>query len=198
MLDYGSGNLHSAARALHVAGADVVLTADLGQLGRCSGLVVPGVGAFGACMDGLEALGSTEFIRAWASSGKPLLGICVGHQVMFDHGTETQPTRAGIGLFEGGITRLPVRRCPHMGWNQVDAHPESRLFRGLGRAWFYFVHSYACLEPVPSARSSHAEHEGVQFVAAVEQDNVATTQFHPEKSGAAGALLLRNWLLTLG
>lgn len=197
MLDHGSGNLHSARRALTAAGAEVVQAAARSQLETCAGLVVPGVGAFAACMAGLRSVDGESLIRDWIDTGRPLLGICVGHQVLFDAGTEHGVRAEGLGVWDGEVERLPARRLPHMGWNTVTAPGDSRLFAGLDGELFYFVHSYACLTPPLEALVSTAEHEG-SFVAAVERGNVFSTQFHPEKSGAAGARLLRNWVTVAG
>lgn len=181
-----------------MAGADVTVSADTRRLAGLDGLMVPGVGAFAPCMDQLEATGALEFITRWHQTGRILLGVCVGHQVMFGQGTEHGVVRPGLGLLPGAITRLPAARLPHMGWNRVAAPASSALLRGLDGEWFYFVHSYAALVSPPDAVVSTAEHGGVEFVAAVETDNLTTTQFHPEKSGAAGARLLRNWLGSIG
>lgn len=193
MLDHGSGNLHSVRRALTAAGAEVVQSSSRAELEACAGLVVPGVGAFAACMAGLRSVDGEALIRDWVGSGRPLLGICVGHQVLFDAGTEHGTRVAGLGVWDGEVERLPARRLPHMGWNTVAAPHDSRLFAGLDGQRFYFVHSYACLTPPRDALVSTADHDG-GFVAAVERGNVSSTQFHPEKSGQAGALLLRNWV----
>lgn len=147
-------------------------------------------------MAGITAAGGVELIRAWWATGKPLLGICVGHQVLFAEGEEGGRTTPGLGVYDGGVTRLAARRLPHMGWNTVQVPASSRLFAGLAGEQFYFVHSYAAPTEIPGALTSMAEHEGHSFVAAVERDNVSSTQFHPEKSGAAGARLLSNWLGT--
>lgn len=155
---------------------------------------MPGVGAFAACMAGLGAAGGRELVADWVASGRPLLGICVGHQVFFAHGTEHGIATPGLGLYEGTVEQLPAQRLPHMGWNTVETPEGSRLFTGLEDERFYFVHSYAALAAPAGARVTTAHHEDASFVAAVERDNVASTQFHPEKSGAAGARLLRNWL----
>lgn len=194
MLDHGSGNLHSAAQALRAAGAEVVVTHDLELLDGMDGLVVPGVGAFASTMAGIEAVGGRGLISAWVLSGRPLLGICVGHQVMFDSGAEHGSSARGLGIHPGRVEELPARRLPHMGWNKLSVPEGSRLFRGVADQFFYFVHSYAALSAPAAALTTTAEHEGVEFVAAVELDNVASTQFHPEKSGEAGRALLRNWL----
>jgi imidazole glycerol-phosphate synthase subunit HisH len=192
ILDYGSGNLHSAAKALRSVGAEVVVTSRLEELGGCDGLVVPGVGAFSECMHDLNELGGVDYIRGWVSMDRPLLGICVGHQILFDSGTENGTATEGVGLLPGVASKLVTRRLPHMGWNTVDAQESSKLFRGIGRERFYFVHSYAVQQAVRGA--AYATHDDVRFVAAVEQGPVASTQFHPEKSGAAGLKLLENWI----
>ncbi|MHA6509579.1 imidazole glycerol phosphate synthase subunit HisH [Tessaracoccus sp. Y1736] len=194
LLDYGSGNLHSAARAFANAGADLVVTSDLAELRRQDALVVPGVGAFAACMAGLRAAGGVELISGWVEAGRPLFGICVGHQVLFDGGTEHGVDTPGLGLFHGRVVELDAHRLPHMGWNTVTPPEGSVLFDGLAAERFYFVHSYAAIAPPPDALVTLSRHEDATFVAAVEQGPVSSTQFHPEKSGAAGARLIANWL----
>ena len=203
VLDYGSGNLHSATRALAATGAEVVLTSDPAVALAADGLVVPGVGAFAACMTGLEAVGGPAIIRERLAAGRPVLGICVGHQVMFDLGSEHGVQTPGVGVLPGVVSRLQAERLPHMGWNRVEAPPGSVLFDGVAGERFYFVHSYAAHEVAgaPTAgggvRVTWAEHEGGRFVAAVEAGALSSTQFHPEKSGEAGARLLRNWVAGL-
>ncbi len=201
VLDYGSGNLHSATRALAAAGAQVVLTADPAACLAADGLVVPGVGAFAACMEGLETVGGPAIIAERLANGGPILGICVGHQVLFDSGDEHGSTAAGLGIFPGVVSELVARPLPHMGWNAVEVAPGSRMFAGVESERFYFVHSFG-VHPGPAwpveALASYTEHGGDRFVAAVESGIVWSTQFHPEKSGAAGARLLRNWIETLG
>lgn len=197
VLDYGSGNLHSATRALAAAGADVVLTADPSLARSAAGLVVPGVGAFAACMAGLRAVGGDEIVAERAASGRPMLGICVGHQVLFALGEEHGIVTAGCGVYPGRVRQLPAVRLPHLGWNEVRPPTGTALFDGAEQERFYFVHSYAALsrqDVPPDALVTWTEHEGVEFVAAVEWGAVWSTQFHPEKSGAAGAALLRNWV----
>lgn len=194
LLDYGSGNLHSAARALTLAGADVTVSSDLDELRRQERLVVPGVGAFAACMAGIDAVGGRDFITGWLADQRPLLGICVGHQIMFDRGTEHGIPTPGLAVLEGSVEQIPSRRLPHMGWNEVQVPSGSRLFEGIRRERFYFVHSYAAMTAPQGALVTTAQHEDVTFTAAVERGNLSTTQFHPEKSGAAGLQLLRNWL----
>ena len=151
------------------------------------------MGAFAACMAGLRAVGGDELIVDWVSSGRPLLGICVGHQILFEAGDEHGVHTTGVGVHAGAIGQLEADRLPHMGWNTVEPAAETRLFAGLAGERFYFVHSYAA-RPGGRPGESVTHHEGVPFVSAIERGNVSSTQFHPEKSGAAGLALLRNWL----
>lgn len=195
VLDYGSGNLRSAERALRRVGAEVEVSADVEAALTADGLVVPGVGAFAACMRGLEAIGGAEIVRKRVAAGGPVLGICVGFQVLFGYGEEHGVRTAGIGHWSGGVTKLEAPVLPHMGWNVVVPPAGSVLFSGIEGERFYFVHSYAPREAAGLVTS--AQH-GVRFVAAVEDGLVAGTQFHPEKSGDAGAQLLQNWLESLG
>lgn len=202
ILDYGSGNLHSAFRAVEAAGADVVLTADAALCSDADGLVVPGVGAFAACMDGLAAVGGPGIIRERLGRAAPILGICVGHQVMFGRGVEHNVVADGVGVLPGVVERLRAERLPHMGWNVVAVAEDSPLFAGVADERFYFVHSYGVHGPGPAGwpdgvRLTWAEHGGDRFLAAVEYGSLSSTQFHPEKSGPAGARLLRNWIGTL-
>ncbi|MEV4617129.1 imidazole glycerol phosphate synthase subunit HisH [Asanoa sp. NPDC049573] len=198
VLDYGSGNLRSAQRALERVGADVTVTPDLTAAAAADGLVVPGVGAYAACMAGIEALPGEagRVIAERVAAGRPVLGICVGMQVLFEAGEEHGVVTKGLGLLPGSVTRLAARRVPHMGWNTVRPPAGSVLFAGLpADTRFYFVHSYAAHEPIDGA--TVCTHDA-PFVAAVERGALSATQFHPEKSGDAGATLLGNWLATLG
>jgi len=201
VLDYGSGNLRSAERALRRVGADVTVTADFEAALECDALVVPGVGAFAACMAGLRAVRGERIIGRRLAGGRPVLGICVGMQILFERGIEHGLETAGCAEWPGTVDRLEADVVPHMGWNTVRAPAGSVLFHGLdARSRFYFVHSYAArrweLEvrpPFPEPLVTWATH-GDDFVAAVENGPLAATQFHPEKSGDAGAQLLQNWL----
>jgi glutamine amidotransferase len=195
ILDYGSGNLRSAERALARAGGDVTVTPDLSAAADADGLVVPGVGAYAACMAGVEALDAGPVIAERVAAGRPVLGICVGMQILFEYGEERGVVTKGLGLLPGGVTRLPAERVPHMGWNEVKAAPDSVLFAGLPAGTrFYFVHSYAAFGAGPGVTTCTHEKP---FVAAVERGPLSATQFHPEKSGDAGAALLRNWVTSL-
>lgn len=203
VLDYGSGNVRSAARALERAGAVVTLTADRHAAASADGLVVPGVGAFAACMQGLDAVGAGEIFGRRLAGGRAVLGICVGMQVMFEHGVEHGVESQGFGEWPGSVVPLEAAVLPHMGWNTVDAPEASRLFGGIAGERFYFVHSYGVrswtLVPdprMPAPLVTWATH-GEPFVAAVENGPLAATQFHPEKSGEAGHRLLSNWVGTL-
>jgi imidazole glycerol-phosphate synthase subunit HisH len=203
VLDYGSGNLRSAQRALARAGADVTVTADADAALECDGLAVPGVGAFAACMAGLRAVGGDKLIARRLERNRPVLGICVGMQVLFGAGVEHGVWTEGCGAWPGTVERLDAGVLPHMGWNTVTAAPGSVLFNGIPDGTrFYFVHSYALRAAgageltAAGARVSWTEH-GERFAAAAEHGVLSATQFHPEKSGDAGAALLSNWLGTL-
>jgi glutamine amidotransferase len=203
VLDYGSGNIRSAERALMRAGADVTVTADRALALECDGLVVPGVGAFAACMAGIRSVQGDEIVDRRLAGGRPVLGICVGMQVLFEHGVEHGVDTVGIGEWPGVVEELRAPVLPHMGWNTVEAAPGSRLFQGVEDERFYFVHSYAVrrweLETTGRTASplvTWATH-GEPFVAAVENGPLSATQFHPEKSGDAGAVVLANWVATL-
>ncbi len=199
VLDYGSGNIRSAERAVARAGADVSVTTDARLATDADGLVVPGVGAFAACMAGLAAVGGPEIIAARRSGGRPTLAICVGHQVLFEAGIEHGMRTAGCGIWPGLVEQLRAARLPHMGWNTVQPAASSQLFAGIESDRFYFVHSFGvrALPPAPQRRITWAEHGGDRFVAAVEEGSLWSTQFHPEKSGDAGARLISNWVATL-
>ena len=192
VLDYGSGNLRSAQRALERVGASVDVTpCPTGY----DGLVVPGVGAFAACMAGLSTVDGAVTIKAALDEGHPVLGICVGMQVLFEAGVEHGTETVGLCVLPGRVEQLQAPILPHMGWNTVDAPTGSTLFAGLpGGTRFYFVHSYAVHHTSGLVAKAH---HGEDFVAAVEDGPVSATQFHPEKSGDAGATLLENWLTEL-
>jgi imidazole glycerol-phosphate synthase subunit HisH len=195
VLDYGSGNLRSAERALRRAGADVTVTSDIDDARTCDGLVVPGVGAFAACMDGVHAVHGEELVQSRVAREQPVLGICVGMQVLYETGDEHGVETSGIGVLPGRVERMSAPVLPHMGWNIVQPPPQSRLFDGVEDERFYFVHSYAAA-PAGDGETL-ATHGDTTFVAAVERGVLSATQFHPEKSGDAGLHLLRNWVTSL-
>ena len=198
VLDYGSGNLRSAQRALERAGAEVAVTADTAAALAADGLVVPGVGAFAACMAGLRAVHGDEVIAKRLASSRPVLGICVGMQVLFREGVEHGQRTPGCGVLPGVVQRLTAPVLPHMGWNTVRAPAGSTLLAGLGEGTrFYFVHSYAVTAIPPAPALTATARHGQDFVAVVEHGPLTATQFHPEKSADAGAMLLANWLGTL-
>ncbi len=203
VLDYGSGNVHSAVKALEAAGADVELTADRQRVTDADGLLVPGVGAFAAVMSALNGVRGGELIERRLAGGRPVLGICVGMQVLFERGVERGVDTAGLGEWPGVVDELPSDVLPHMGWNTVDAPEGSVLFDGLRDERFYFVHSYAARSwdldvygSFAQPKVTWADHGG-RFVAAAENGPLSATQFHPEKSGEPGIRLLRNWLGSL-
>ena len=203
VFDYGSGNVHSALKALEHAGASVSLTRDKTRALEADGLVVPGVGAFEAVMTALVEAGGDQIIDSRLAGGKAVLGICVGLQVLFETGMEHGVTTAGLGQWPGVVDKLEAPRLPHMGWNTVDVAEGSQLFRGVEDERFYFVHSYGVTKfepegggPLTAPLVTWAEH-GQRFVAAVENGPLSATQFHPEKSGPAGLTLLRNWVQSL-
>jgi glutamine amidotransferase len=203
VFDYGTGNIHSAIKALELAGATVELTKDPVACAEADGLVVPGVGAFAAVMQALLASGGDGIIGRRLAGGRPVLGICVGMQVMFDHGVEGGVDTPGLAQWPGVVRKLDSDVLPHMGWNTVNPPEGSTLFEGIRDERFYFVHSYAATEwtldvidPFPQPAVTWATF-GQPFVAAVENGPLTATQFHPEKSGAAGVRLLTNWINSL-
>ncbi|MEP9391360.1 MULTISPECIES: imidazole glycerol phosphate synthase subunit HisH [Gordonia] len=205
VLDYGSGNLRSAHRALERVGGQVTVTSDFDAALNATGLVVPGVGAFAACMEGLRAVKGDRIVGRRLAGGRPVLGICVGMQILFEQGVEFGVEADGCGEWPGAVTRLPAPVLPHMGWNTVDAPDDSVLFHGLDAdTRFYFVHSYAAQTwemdndgtALRAPKLTWGDYGG-KFLAAVENGPLSATQFHPEKSGDAGAQLLRNWIESL-
>lgn len=201
VLDYGSGNVRSVVRMLERVGAHVELTSDPERVSAAGGLYVPGVGNFHACAAGLREVDGDRLIRDRLARQAPVLGVCVGFHVMFQGSTEhhTSAAVAGLGLWPGTVTRLDAPVVPHMGWSTVEVAPGSTLFAGIEHQHFYFVHSYAATPLAIDRRDGSgpavttARH-GEQFVAAIEDGPLAGTQFHPEKSGDAGAALIENWL----
>ena len=204
VFDYGSGNVRSAVRALEHVGAEVTLTGDKAAALDADGLFVPGVGNFHACLTGLRAAEGPLVIETRLAGGRPVLGVCVGMQVLFDGSEEPGASpQEGLGEWPGTVSRLRADVVPHMGWSDVTAAPGTRLFAGVESERFYFVHSYAVqdwvMEPPTGAFAAVApkvtwsEH-GAPFVAAVENGPLSATQFHPEKSGEAGLTLLANFV----
>ena len=195
ILDYGSGNLRSAQRAFEIASANVVVTRDAKTCSEASALIVPGVGAFRACMEQLAQVGGVEIIADRVAKARPIFGICVGMQILFQSSSEKKETQ-GLGVLPGKVSELKAPVLPHMGWNSVAPAHNSKLFKGVEDQSFYFVHSYAAKNSIPNAKNTITNY-GEDFLAAVEKDFVVATQFHPEKSGAAGAKLIANWVKTL-
>ena len=194
-MDYGSGNLHSAQRAFALADSDVVVTSDPSICEKADGLVVPGVGAYEACMNQFLDAKADQIVAARIASERPIFGICVGMQILFAHGSEKQGSD-GLGIWPGTVVLLNAPVLPHIGWNTVVSAPDSTLFAGVENESFYFVHSFAAKTPVLGALNSFANY-GEDFLAAVETPLVSATQFHPEKSGNAGARLIKNWVSSL-
>ncbi len=194
ILDYGSGNLRSAQRAFERSGSEVVVTSDRDVALNAAGLVVPGVGAFAACMRGLVAIGGDEIVRERVAAQRPTLGICVGMQILFRDGDEhtSSELHKGVGIWQESVTKLAAPILPHMGWNTVDVTGPSQLFNGVADQSFYFVHSYAAKSKVGSVQgwTTHGE----KFLSTVEDGAICATQFHPEKSGDAGLQLIKNWV----
>jgi glutamine amidotransferase len=192
VLDYGIGNLRSAEKALEHVGADARLTDDAAIIRDAAGVVLPGVGAFGRCMDALERTGLASIARERAASDVPFLGICIGMQLLYEE-SEENPGREGLGVLPGVVRRLPDGvKHPQMQWNTIAVHNGAYLFDGLpNEAWFYFVHSYA---PDDRDNASATCDYGGEVVAAVERGNVSAMQFHPEKSGANGLHVLGNFV----
>ena len=197
ILDYGSGNLRSAERAFATSGKDVIVTSDRRVALEAEGLVVPGVGAFAACMNGLNAVDGGEIVRERLAKERPTLGICIGMQILFSQGTEHSEhgAHAGVGIWDGIVSKLDAPILPHMGWNTVEANSGSVLFKGIETESFYFVHSFAAKSAVGKTQAWTTD--GEKFLAAVEDGCISATQFHPEKSGAAGLALIKNWVGSL-
>lgn len=191
ILDYGSGNLRSAQRAFETAGRDVLITSDYEVALNADGLVVPGVGAFAACMQGLLSIRGDQLVRERMALKRPTLGICVGMQILFAHGVE-YGDHNGVGIWDATVEKLDAPILPHMGWNTVIAGAGTSLFKGVEDQSFYFVHSYAVKKKVGAVAT--LSHHGEDFLAAVEDGVIAATQFHPEKSGDAGLALIKNWV----
>jgi glutamine amidotransferase len=194
ILDYGSGNLRSAERAFQNSGTEVLVTSDYETALNADGLVVPGVGAFAACMNGIRKINGNELIKTRIQNKKPIFGICVGMQILFDAGLENGK-HDGLGVLPGVVEKLEADILPHMGWNTVRVSGNSKLFAGVENERFYFVHSYAVIKSKFEVNAICDY--GQEFLAAVETGVISATQFHPEKSGEAGLQLIKNWVKTL-
>jgi glutamine amidotransferase len=194
ILDYGSGNLRSAQRAFETSGREVVITSDYDVALNADGLVVPGVGAFAACMSGLTEIRGDQLVRERIALKRPTLGICVGMQILFSRGVE-HGDQLGVGVWDATVERLQAPILPQMGWNTVEVTGASQLFKGIEDQAFYYVHSYAAKSKVGTAQAwtTHGE----KFLSAVEDGAICATQFHPEKSGDAGLALIKNWVAML-
>jgi glutamine amidotransferase len=196
ILDYGSGNLRSALRAFERAGKDVVLTSDYSVALEAEGIVVPGVGAFGACMNGLKSVRGDELVRERIKESRPTIGICVGMQILFASGLE-HGKNDGVGIWPATVEKLEAKVLPHMGWNTVSVAEGSQLFKGVEGESFYFVHSYGVSTTVEGDSLQSWTEYDARFLAAIEDGVISATQFHPEKSGDAGLHLIKNWVSTL-
>ncbi len=192
ILDYGSGNIRSAQRACERAGLQTQITRDYEEGLNARGLVIPGVGAFASCMKQLRVIAGDRLIKERIAKSRPILGICVGMQILYQSSEEGRGDCAGIGALSGKVSKLPAKVLPQIGWNTVATDPKSRLFKGLNGERFYFVHSFAALDTEPNALSARSDY-GASFIAGIESGAINAVQFHPEKSGAAGIQLLRNW-----
>lgn len=202
ILDYGSGNIRSAQRAIEKAGARVFVIEDPESAANFDGLIIPGVGAFSHCMSRITEIGATNLLAKQIIANRPVLGICVGMQMLFSSGIEGGIETAGLSRWPGKVEKIRADRIPHMGWNTVQANSDSILFQGLSESYFYFVHSYAVKEMELSDESkpkpliSYSQH-GERFIAAIEDGPLTAVQFHPEKSGANGIKFIQNWLTTI-
>ncbi len=197
VIDYGVGNLFSVEKALAAVGAEVQVTSDAGVLQEADQIVLPGVGAFGDCMRNLEATGLIPVIRRSIEAGKPLLGICIGLQILFE-GSEESPEAEGLGIFKGKVKRIKAEnlKVPHMGWNSLSALGDGgrALLKGLPEhPYVYFVHSYHAVPEEKHVISAVTDY-GERITSAVRKDHVWATQFHPEKSGDVGLQILKNFM----
>ncbi len=203
VLDYGSGNIRSVQKGLQKVGANVVVSNDFETCLNAEGLIIPGVGAFAACMQGINKYRGSEIVDKRLAGNRFVLGICVGMQVMFENGLEHGVKTTGLQQWPGDVTEIKASILPHMGWNNVQVANESKLFKGVETEKFYFVHSFAAkdldlqgTEKIDAPLKHFATH-GEKFLASVENGPLSATQFHPEKSGEAGLQLLSNWLETV-
>lgn len=195
IVDYGAGNLSSVVNAVRFLGETPHITARADEIASAGRIILPGVGAFGESMKRLRSDGAADALVSAAKKGAPILGICLGLQLMFDYSTEFGHNE-GLGLISGGVEKLAAGglKLPHIAWTSIDVNVKSRLFEGINSGeYFYFVHGYRAKADDPSDEAATAEY-GERFTAAVERGNIFATQFHPEKSGGAGLKVLSNFL----
>lgn len=194
IIDYGMGNLRSVTNALARLGADAVVTRDKGAIEKSGAIILPGVGAFGKCIENLEKYGLLSFIRETILGGKQYLGICLGMQVLFES-SEEAPGVSGMGIIKGTVPRFTAGlKVPHMGWNSLEVIKTSKILRGIGSGeYFYFVHSYYCLPEEEGIVATRTQY-GNNFASSIEKENIFACQFHPEKSQSVGLKLLQNFI----
>ncbi len=193
IVDYGAGNLQSVRRAFDYIGVKSGIVALVEELNNIERLVLPGVGAFGAAMEGLKASGFYEAIREWLKSDRPFLGICLGMQLLFEGSSESEGVE-GFAVFKGKCLRFNEGKVPQIGWNQIRVEKDSKLLEGINNnAFFYFLHGY-CVEPEDTSIVTATTQYGVAYPSVVERGNIFATQFHPEKSGKVGLKMLKNWV----
>ena len=196
IIDYGAGNIQSVNKALKYIGCDCGVTRDKDMILKADGAVLPGVGSFGDTMDTMESYGIKDTVLDFIKTKKHFLGICLGLQLLFPE-SEESPNKKGLSVFDGSITKIPADtglKIPHIGWNSLDIVKKDGIFKGIeDNAYVYFVHSYFLTAKNPEIVAARTNY-GVQIDAAIEWENVSATQFHPEKSGAAGARILLNFL----
>lgn len=194
ILDYGSGNIRSAQRAIERLGVSTEVTSEYEVALNAAGLLVPGVGAFGSCIRQLLQINGDLILKERLKLNRPTLGVCVGMQILFESSAESN--EAGLALVAGKVKKLSAKILPHIGWNEVHAEKEMNLMRGLNNQRFYFVHSYAATT-APDEFLQAKSNYGEEFVAAIQSGSLSAVQFHPEKSGDAGMQLLKNWVSAL-
>lgn len=197
IVDYGMGNIKSVVNAFKSLGADIRVSQNSGDLSRATAIVLPGVGAFGRCIENLIGYGLDNFVKAWIRANRPYLGICLGMQILFDS-SEEAPGVQGLGLIKGRALRFPGDlKVPHMGWNSINFDSELKIYHGIRDGeFFYFVHSYYC-QPDEAVAATTTDY-GIRFTSSIRKGNVFACQFHPEKSQGAGLSVLKNFIDIIG